>query len=127
MDDKQIEGLNLHQGEDNAAEVQRALAEHARASARRRFIKGTAAASPILLSLVSRPVMGAARFCTASGLMSGNLSQPQTSDGCGGLSPGYWKIHSPWPLPSLSGTRTGNGNASTLFRRNQVSSSFRHG
>jgi hypothetical protein len=114
MDDKQIDGLNPHQSAANAAEGQRELAEHARASARRRFIKGTAAASPVLLSLVSRPVMGAARFCSASGFLSGNLSQPQTSDGCGGLSPGYYKNHSPWPLPYLSGTQTGNGNASTF-------------
>ena len=105
--DKQIDGLNLHQGEDNAAQLQRELAEHALASARRRFIKGTAVASPVLLSLVSRPVMGAARFCSASGLMSGNLSQPQTSEGCGGLSPGYYKNNA-WPPLYESGTKNGN-------------------
>lgn len=112
MDDKH--GLNPQQGAENAAESQRDLAEHARASARRRFIRGAAAASPVLLSLVSRPVLGTTRFCSASGFMSGNLSQPQTSQGCGGFSPGYWKNHSPWPSPYVCGTQNGNGNGSTF-------------
>lgn len=103
--DKQIDGLNLPQGADrHEAAAQHELAEHARAAARRRFIKGTAAVSPVLLSLVSRPVMGATRYCSASGFMSGNLSQPQTGVSCGGLSPGYYKNHSPWPAPYVSGT-----------------------
>ena len=114
MDDKEIDDLNPHKGADNAAERQRKLAEHARASARRRFIKGSAAVTPVLLSLVSRPVMGTTRFCSASGFMSGNLSQPNTGLGCGGLSPGYWKNHSPWPSPYVSGTQNGNGNGSTF-------------
>ncbi len=114
MDDKEIAGLNRHQGAEHTAETQREVAEHARAEARRRFIKGTAAASPVLLSLVSRPVMGAARICSASGFMSGNVSQPQTAVGCGGLSPGYYKNHSPWPSPYVSGTQTGNGNSSAF-------------
>jgi hypothetical protein len=107
MDDKQIDGLNPHQGAENAAEAQRELDEHARAEARRRFIKGAAVASPVLLSLVSRPVMGAARYCSASGFMSGNLSQPHTSESCGGLSPGYYKNNA-WPSLYESGTKNGN-------------------
>lgn len=114
MDDKQIDGLNPQPGAENAAESQRERAEHARASARRRFIRGAAAASPVLLSLVSRPVLGTTRFCSASGFMSGNLSQPQTSQGCGGFSPGYWKNHSPWPTPYVSGTQNGSGGGSTF-------------
>lgn len=108
MDDRQLADLNRQQGADNnkdKAEARRELAEHARAGARRRFIKGAAAASPILLSLVSRPVMGTTRYCTASGFMSGNLSRPSNFDGCGGRSPGYWKTHSPWPFPYKSGEK----------------------
>jgi hypothetical protein len=114
MDDKQIDGLNPQQGAENAtenaAESQRDLADHARASARRRFIRGAAAASPVLLTLVSRPVLGTSRLCSASGFMSGNLSQPQGSESCGGLSPGFWKTHTPWPAPYVSGTQSGNGS-----------------
>jgi hypothetical protein len=128
MDDKQIDGLNPHQGAENAAEAQRELAEHARADARRRFIRGSAAASPILLSLISRPVMGAARFCTASGFMSGNLSQPNTSVGCGGLSPGYWKNHTPWPAPYLSGTKNNHTySGGTQFHAVFITGKYNYG
>jgi hypothetical protein len=123
MDDKPIDGLNPHQGAENSAEAQRELAEHARAGARRRFIKGTAAASPVLLSLVSRPVMGAARYCSASGFISGNLSQPHTSESCGGFSPDYYKNNGPWPSPYGSGTK----NNDTYIRGTQFHAVFAPG
>jgi hypothetical protein len=78
------------------------------AAARRRLIRG-AAAAPVLMSLASRPAMGAARQCAPSGFMSGNASpQPGVSAGCGGLSPGYWKTHSNWPSPYTPSTKFHN-------------------
>jgi len=56
---------------------------------RRRFLKG-AAATPVIMTVASRPVMGA--YCTPSAWVSGNLSDngPKV-DSCGGRSPGFWK------------------------------------
>lgn len=109
MDDKQLDGLES--GSD-AAQI-----ETARADARRRFLKGAALASPVLLSIASRPVLGTTRFCSASGFMSGNLSNKGGKDvNCGGNSPGYWKNHTspsyPWPAPYVSGRRLDNGTFS---------------
>jgi hypothetical protein len=50
---------------------------------RRKFIKGAAAATPIVLSVASRPVW--ARNCSLSGQLSGNLSDdgiPCVGEGC---------------------------------------------
>lgn len=43
-------------------------------NSRRRFVKGTLAAAPVLMTVVSRPVWGNA--CAPSGMVSGNLSSP---------------------------------------------------
>ncbi len=58
---------------------------------RRRLLKGLVATTPVILSVTSRPVL-AARTCSESGQLSGNLSDAVTcqSEGC---SPGYWKNH----------------------------------
>jgi hypothetical protein len=57
---------------------------------RRRFLKGAAGAAPILMTVASRPVLGAQ--CTPSAWVSGNLSDHgHTRLSCGGRSPGYWK------------------------------------
>lgn len=57
--------------------------------ARRKFLKGAAAVTPVLLSVNSAPVW--ARNCTLSGQLSGNLSN-HDDEICGGegCSPGYW-------------------------------------
>lgn len=56
---------------------------------RRKFIKGAAAATPVILSVASRPVW--ARNCSLSGQLSGNLSDhdgiPCNGEGC---TPGFW-------------------------------------
>ncbi len=67
--------------------------------ARRKFlIKGASASAPIILTVASRPAMGG-NFCTPSGFLSGNLSNPDDDDdddhSCNGKSPGYWKHRFP--------------------------------
>jgi hypothetical protein len=58
-------------------------------SGRRQFVKGVAVATPILMSVASRPVW--ARNCSLSGQLSGNLSDqdgiPCNGEGC---TPGFW-------------------------------------
>lgn len=57
---------------------------------RRHLIKGIGAAAPLVMTIASRPVMGAQ--CTPSAWVSGNLSDHgHTRMSCGGRSPGYWK------------------------------------
>lgn len=53
----------------------------------RRRLAGAALGAGAVFTLSSRPVW--ANQCSISGMMSGNLSQPQVS--CTGCSPGYWK------------------------------------
>lgn len=56
---------------------------------RRKLIKGAVGATPLLVTLASRPAWGG-NFCW-SGIQSGNVSG-QTRDTCSfGLSPGYYK------------------------------------
>jgi len=61
----------------------------AKGDARRKFLKGAAAVTPVLLSVNSAPIW--ARNCTLSGQLSGNLSN-HDDEICGGegCTPGYW-------------------------------------
>ncbi|RJG07062.1 hypothetical protein D3870_14600 [Noviherbaspirillum cavernae] len=68
-------------------------------ASRRHFAKAGLAASGVLITLASRPVIGAAVSKSPSGFLSGNQSshgQPVASQG---RSPGYWKNHlGSWPV-----------------------------
>jgi hypothetical protein len=78
-------------------------------SSRRRFIAGLATGS-ILMTVASRPALAGGNggggkgdwkkggWCTPSAWVSGNLSQNQSRESCGGKSPGYWKANANrWP------------------------------
>ena len=83
IDDKKISGLS-DKGLENAG--------------RRRFARSGVAASGIIATLVSRPVL--ATVCKSpSAALSGNLSNHHAPTACEGRSPGYWKNHS-WPIPN---------------------------
>lgn len=76
--------------EVNKALKEKAKAETANPDSRRRFLKGAAGATPILMTVASRPALGAQ--CTPSAWVSGNLSDHGHERlTCGGRSPGYWK------------------------------------
>jgi hypothetical protein len=63
---------------------------------RRRFGRSGIAASGIIATLSSQPVLGA--VCKSpSGFLSGNLSNHHKPTVCAGRSPGYWKNHG-WPI-----------------------------
>jgi hypothetical protein len=69
---------------------------------RRRFIKGIATGA-VLITVASRPAMGA--WCTPSAWVSGNLSAHDDADTCGGRSPGYWATQPDrWPPQYRPGT-----------------------
>jgi len=67
---------------------------------RRKFSGAGLAASGVILTLASKPVMGSNYWCTGSGGMSGNTSSHGEREACLACSPGFWK-GSPgsWPTP----------------------------
>jgi hypothetical protein len=68
---------------------------------RRRFTKSGIAASGVLLTLASRPVLGTVVAKSPSGFVSGNQSSHGTPPISLGRSPGYWKNHTgSWPMPT---------------------------
>ncbi len=88
--------------------------QHAHRADRRRLLQGGLAAAPVLLTLVSRPVLG--QQCTSmSGMMSGNTSSPgKHLVVCTGFTPGYWKQEqhfSSWPSPYIPKTVQGVGDS----------------
>ncbi len=61
-------------------------------SQRRKLIKGVAIAAPVMMTVASRPVLGAQ--CTPSAWVSGNLSDTGKEHvSCGGKTPYYWMKH----------------------------------
>ena len=73
---------------------------------RRSFAKSGLVASGVLLTLSSRPVLGALVCKSPSGFESGNLSFHGTPITCAGLSPGYYMNHANWPSPYVADTTT---------------------
>jgi hypothetical protein len=65
---------------------------------RRRFLQGGLAAAPVLMTLVSRPVL-AQQCTTPSGYVSLNASTAGRGVACLGRTPGYWKNTTAWPPP----------------------------
>jgi len=69
---------------------------------RRRFGKSGLAATGVLATLASRPVLGCDVCKSPSGFLSGNLSRNDKPQVCAGRSPGYWKNKTSWPIPNRS-------------------------
>ena len=86
---------------------------------RRRLLQGGLAVGPVLMTLVSRPVL--AQQCqTPSGFISGNASVAAGAGPiCTGRTPGYWKQphwFGSWPPPYYPTTVNGSGgHKATLF------------
>lgn len=68
--------------------IAEATEEQLISSSRRNFTKTGLLASPVVMSIVSRPVFGVGCM---SNVLSGNLSDPDRGDCYLGLSPGFWK------------------------------------
>ncbi len=80
---------------------------------RRRLLQSGLAAAPVLLTLVSRPVLGL-QCMTMSGMMSGNTSSPgKHLIVCVGNTPVFWQQQehfSVWPSPYIPKTVEGVGD-----------------
>jgi hypothetical protein len=69
---------------------------------RRRLLQGASGVAPIMMTLVSRPVMAGSVCTPASSFASINASRPDKQYNCSGLTPGYWKQEQKfwdWPKP----------------------------
>lgn len=82
---------------------------------RRRLLRRSLGAAPILMTLVSRPAFGGMQCVTPSGFVSMPTSQHGTPTYCSGRTPGYWKTHVDWPSPYCAKTVWGKCDA-TLFQ-----------
>jgi hypothetical protein len=60
-------------------------------ASRRRLLQGGLAAAPVLMTLVSRPVLAQSTCTTPSGYVSANASTAGRGVACLGRTPGYWK------------------------------------
>ncbi|TFH07790.1 MAG: hypothetical protein E4H07_08635, partial [Nitrosomonadales bacterium] len=60
---------------------------------RRRFTKSGLAASGVILTLASRPVLANLGCKSPSGFVSGNVSAQGTPLACTGETPDYWGAH----------------------------------
>ena len=112
--------------ESDKALKQQKKTHEVRPDSRRRFLKGTAGAAPILLTVASRPVLGAQ--CTPSAWVSGNLSHPDSDKECGGRSPGFWRTKPDrWPLGYNPGTCTDASRKGTCKEWNSDGTAFHVG
>lgn len=94
IQDRQNDQMNQPTTPQDSAEQSRLLN-----ASRRRFGKSSLAASGIILTLSSRPVLGAVTCQSPSGFLSGNVSPGHGPNAvCNGVSPGYWKNHAGWPI-----------------------------
>ena len=85
---------------------------------RRRLVQGGVGAAPLLMTLVSRPVLGQVPCQTGSDTLSGPTSHPHGQQPvCSGGSPSYWSQNlDKWPAgyyPTSAGD-TGTAGALTL-------------
>jgi len=71
---------------------------------RRRMLHGGLAAGPVLMTLVSRPVLGAVQCVTPSAFCSGNASVLGADQLCEGRTPDYWLDNPNWPAPYTQDT-----------------------
>jgi hypothetical protein len=72
---------------------------------RRRLLHGGLAAGPVLMTLISRPVLGQVQCQTPSAFVSGNASLAGAAVLCEGHSADYWANNPNWPSPYTPDTQ----------------------
>ena len=87
-------------------------ADEARSASRRRLLQGGLAAAPVLMTLISRPVLATPGAQTPSAFASGNVSGAGQGVATTGRSPGYWnqsQWYGSWKPPFYPTTVPGPG------------------
>ena len=100
--------IQEHQNGEGTQRAPQDIGEPAKSpdNSRRSFAKSGLVASGVLLTLSSRPVLGASVCVSPSGFESGNLSFHGTPILCAGLTPGYYMNHTDWPSPYVADKTT---------------------
>lgn len=71
-----------------------------RSAKRRRLLRGGISAAPVLMTVATKPVLGATVCAAASALGSANSAAARTATVCNGLTPSQWKAQAmQWPTP----------------------------
>lgn len=86
----------------NSADSHSANEQASGLSVRRRKLLGSVAASPLLLTVASRPVWATGGMCTPSALASANLSGQHEFTGCGISTLGWKQNKARWPIASTT-------------------------
>ncbi len=98
---------------------------------RRRFLQGSLGAAPVVMTLVSRPVLGADQCFTTSASLSMPSSHQHTPVQCSGGSPTFWsqpQNFDQWPAPYSATNRGGpNGQGGSNGPINTAGAGSTHG
>jgi hypothetical protein len=96
-----------------------------RSDERRRLLRGTLAAGPVVMTLASRPVLGQGTCLAASALGSANSAVIRTAaTTCSGLTPSQWKTRAQqWPSPYCGVGETGSAATGTATTTTFLASS----
>ena len=80
-----------------------------RSAGRRRLLQAAVSTAPVVMTVLSRPVLATGGFCQSpSGFVSGNASNPGLAI-CQGRTPDYWATNPNWPSPYQVGTTLFSG------------------
>lgn len=85
------EGVSGRVHIDNGSSQQSATSTEELSTSRRQFTKAGLLATPVLMSVVSRPVLGLGNVNCLSNALSGNLSNPDRGLCSLGQPPSFWK------------------------------------
>ena len=84
---------------------------------RRRLLRGGLAAGPVLMTVMSRPVLGQTTCLAASAMTSVAPSGNRTVSVCSGLTPEQWKARaSQWPTPYCATAETSAINKAVSYQ-----------
>ena len=89
--------------------------ETPKSDARRRLLRAGLASAPVVMTIASRPVLGATACQAASAGASANSAAARTVQMCSGLTPDQWKMQAAsWPSPYCGTSASQFGAVSTL-------------
>lgn len=84
---------------------------------RRRFARAGVVAAPVIMTLASRPALGYYN-CSLSGVLSGNLSNPNQNYVCAGKTPGFWGGGNFFGKPGQSAVKPSSRYGSAYGKKN---------
>ena len=100
--------------------------ETPKSDARRRLLRAGLASAPVVMTIASRPVLGATACQSQSAGASANSAAARTVQMCSGLTPDQWKMQAAsWPSP-YCGTNASQFGGASAFSFAQPSATLYH-